>query len=73
MEKNYFRPRDLNCRLALRRQAKARLDMCVALYVRLIENAEAKLQKAFDLRNFDEYAKLRREIDNYRAMLERVK
>ena len=73
MEKNYFRPRDLNCRLALRRQARARLDMCVNFYVRLIENAQAKLQKAFDLRNFDEYAKLRREIDNYRAMLERVK
>ena len=47
--------------------------MCVNFYVRLIENAEAKLQKVFDLRNFDEYAKLRREIDNYRAMLERVK
>ena len=47
--------------------------MCVDLYVRLIENAEAKLQKAFELRNFDEFAKLRREIDNYRAMLERVK
>ena len=73
MEKDYFRPRDLNCLLALRRQARARLDMCVDLYLRLIENAEAKLQKAFELRNFDEYAKLRREIDNYRAMLERVK
>ena len=73
MEKNYFRPRDLNCRLALRRQARARLDMCVNFYVRLIEDAQAKLQKAFDLRNFDEFAKLRREIDNYRAMLERVK
>ena len=73
MEKDYFRPKDLNCRLALRRQARARLDMCVDLYVRLIENAQAKLQKAFDLRSFDEVAKLRREIDNYRAMLERVK
>ncbi len=73
MEKDYFRPRDLNCLLALRRQARARLDMCVDLYVRLIENAEAKLQKAFELRSFDEVAKLRREIDNYRAMLERVK
>ena len=73
MEKDYFRPRDLNCRLALRRQARARLDMCVDFYVRLIEDAQAKLQKAFDLRSFDEVAKLRREIDNYRAMLERVK
>ena len=73
MEKNYFRPRNLNCRLALRRQARARLDMCVDFYVRLIEDAQAKLQKAFDLRSFDEVAKLRREIDNYRAMLERVK
>ena len=73
MEKDYFRPRDLNCRLALRRQARARLDMWVDFYVRLIEDAEAKLQKAFDLRDFDEFAKLRREIDNYRAMLERVK
>ena len=73
MEKDYFRPRDLNCLLALRRQARARLDMWVDFYVRLIEDAEAKLQKAFELRNFDEFAKLRREIDNYRAMLERVK
>ena len=73
MEKDYLRPRDLNCRLALRRQARARLDMWVDFYVRLIENAEAKLQKAFELRNFDEFAKIRREIDNYRAMLERVK
>ena len=73
MEKDYFRPRDLNCRLALRRQARARLDMWVDFYVRLIEDAEAKLQKAFELRSFDEYAKIRREIDNYRAMLERVK
>ena len=73
MEKNYFHPRDLNCQLALRRQARARLDMCVDFYVRLIEDAQAKLQKAFDLRSFDEVAKLRREIDNYRAMLERVK
>ena len=73
MEKNYFRPRDLNCRLALRRQAKVRLDMWVDFYMRLIEDAQAKLQKAFDLRSFDEVAKLRREIDNYRAMLERVK
>ena len=73
MEKDYFRPRDLNCRLALRRQARARLDMWVDFYVRLIENAEAKLQKAFELRSFDEVAKLRREIDNYRAILERVK
>ena len=73
MEKDYFRPRDLNCRLALRRQAKARLDMWVDFYVRLIEDAEAKLQKAFELRSFNEVAKLRREIDNYRAMLERVK
>ena len=73
MEKDYFRPRDLNCRLALRRQARARLDMCVEFYVRLIEDAQAKLQKAFELRSFDEVAKLRREIDNYRAMLERVK
>ena len=73
MEKDYFRPRDLNCQLALRRQARARLDMWVDFYVRLIEDAEAKLQKAFELRNFDEFAKLRREIDNYRAMLERVK
>ncbi len=73
MEKDYFRPRDLNCRLALRRQARARLDMWVDFYVRLIEDAEAKLQKAFELRNFDEFAKIRREIDNYRAMLERVK
>lgn len=47
--------------------------MCIDLYVRLIEDAEAKLQKAFELRSFDEVAKLRREIDNYRAMLERVK
>ena len=47
--------------------------MCVDLYVRLIEIAEAKLQKAFELRSFDEVAKLRREIDNYRAMLERLK
>ena len=73
MEKDYFRPRDLNCLLALRRQARARLDMWVDFYVRLIEDAEAKLQKAFELRNFDEFAKIRREIDNYRAMLERVK
>ena len=73
MEKDYFRSRDLNCRLALRRQARARLDMWVDFYVRLIEDAEAKLQKAFELRSFDEVAKLRREIDNYRAMLERVK
>ena len=73
MEKNYFRPRNLNCRLALRRQARARLDMCVDFYVRLIEDAQAKLQKAFDLRSFDEVEKLRREIDNYRAILERVK
>ena len=73
MEKDYFRPRNLNCRLALRRQARARLDMCVDFYVRLIEDAQAKLQKAFDLRSFDEVAKLRREIDNYRAILERVK
>ena len=73
MEKDYFRPRDLNCRLALRRQARARLDMWVDFYVRLIEDAEAKKQKAFELRSFDEVEKLRREIDNYRAMLERVK
>lgn len=73
MEKDYSRPRDLNCRLALRRQARARLDMWVDFYMRLIEDAQAKLQKAFDLRSFDEVAKLRREIDNYRAMLERVK
>ena len=73
MEKDYFRSRELNCRLALRRQARARLDMWVEFYVRLIEDAQAKLQKAFELRNFDEVAKLRREIDNYRAMLERVK
>ena len=73
MEKDYFRSRDLNCRLALRRQARARLDMWVDFYVRLIEDAEAKLQKAFELRSFNEVAKLRREIDNYRAMLERVK
>ena len=73
MQKDYFRPRDLNCRLALRQQARARLDMCVDFYVRLIEDAQAKLQKAFELRSFDEVAKLRREIDNYRAMLERVK
>ena len=73
MEKDYFRPRDLNCPLALRRQARARLDMWVDFYVRVIEDAEAKLQKAFELRSFDEVAKLRREIDNYRAMLERVK
>ena len=73
MEKDYFRPRDLNCRLALRRQARARLDMWVDFYVRLIEDAEAKLQKAFELRSFNEVAKLRREIDNYRAMMERVK
>ena len=73
MEKDYFRPRDLNCLLALRRQARARLDMWVDFYVRLIEDAEAKLQKAFELRSFNEVAKLRREIDNYRAMLERVK
>ena len=73
MEKDYFRPRDLNCRLALRRQARARLDMWVDFYVRLIEDAEAKLQKAFELRSFNEVAKLRREIDNYRAMLERAK
>ena len=33
--------------------------MCVAFYVRLIEDAEAKLQKAFELRSFDEVAKLR--------------
>ena len=73
MEKDYFRPRDLNCRLALRRQARARLDMWVDFYMRLIEDAEAKLQKAFEMRSFNEFAKLRREIDNYRAMLERVK
>ncbi len=73
MEKDYFRPRDLNCRLALRRQARARLNMWVDFYVRLIENAEAKAQKAFEMRSFDEFSKLRREIDNYRAMLERVK
>ena len=72
-EKDYFRPRELNCQLALRRQTRARFGMWVDFYVRLIENAEAKLQKAFELRNFNEYAKLRREIDNYRAMLERVK
>ena len=47
--------------------------MCVDFYVRLIEDAEAKYQKAFELRSFDEVAKLRREIDNYRAMMERVK
>ena len=64
---------DVNCRLALRRQARARLDMCEDLYLRLIENAEAKAQKAFEMRSFDEFSKLRREIDNYRAMLERVK
>ena len=73
MEKDYFRPRDLNCRLALRHQARARLDMCVEFYLRLIEDAEAKKQKAFELRSFNEVEKLRREIDNYRAMLERVK
>ena len=73
MEKDYFRPRDLNCLLALRRQARARLDMWVDFYMRLIEDAQAKLQKAFEVRSFDEVAKLRREIDNYRAMLERVK
>ena len=73
MEKDYFRPRDLNCRLALRRQARARLDMWVDFYVRLIEDAEAKKHKAFELRSFNEVEKLRREIDNYRAMLERVK
>ena len=73
MEKDYFRSRDLNCRLALRRQARARLDMWVDFYVRLIEDAEAKLQKAFELRSFNEVEKLRREIDNYRAMMERVK
>ena len=73
MEKDCFRPRDLNCRWALRRQARARLDMWVDYYVRLIEDAEAKLQKAFEMRSFDEFAKIRREIDNYRAMLERVK
>ena len=73
MEKDYFRPRDLNCRLALRRQARARLDMWVDFYVRLIEDAEAKKQKAFELRSFNEVEKLRREIDNYRAMMERVK
>ena len=73
MKKDYFRPKDLNCQLALRRQARARLNMWVDFYVRLIEDAQAKLQKAFDLRSFDEVAKLRREIDNYRAMLERVK
>ena len=72
-EKDYFRPRGLNCRVALRRQARARLDMWVDFYVRLIEDAEAKLQKAFEVRSFDEVAKLRREIDNYRAMLERLK
>ena len=53
--------------------AKARLDMWVDFYARMIEDAEAKLQKAFELRSFNEVAKLRREIDNYRAMLERVK
>ena len=63
----------INCLWVLRRQARARLDMCVDFYVRLIEDAEAKLQKAFELRSFNEVAKLRREIDNYRAMLERVK
>ena len=47
--------------------------MWVDFYVRLIEDAQAKLQKAFELRSFDEFAKIRREIDNYRAMLERVK
>ena len=47
--------------------------MWVDFYVRLIEDAEAKLQKAFELRSFNEVAKLRREIDNYRAMLEREK
>lgn len=47
--------------------------MWVDFYVRLIEDAEAKKQKAFELRSFDEVAKLRREIDNYRAMLERAK
>ena len=73
MERDCFRLRGLNCRLALRRQARARLDMWVDFYVRLIEDAEAKLQKAFELRSFNEVAKLRREIDNYRAMLERVK
>ena len=73
MKKDYFRPRDLNCRVVLRRQVRTRLDMCVNLYVRLIEDAEARLQKAFELRSFDEFAKIRREIDNYRAMLERVK
>ena len=63
----------INCLWVLRRQARARLDMWVDFYVRLIEDAEAKLQKAFELRSFDEVAKLRREIDNYRAMLERAK
>ena len=63
----------INCLWVLRRQARARLDMWVDFYVRLIEDAEAKLQKAFEMRSFDEVAKLRREIDNYRAMLERVK
>ena len=47
--------------------------MWVDFYMRLSEDAEAKLQKAFELRSFNEFAKLRREIDNYRAMLERVK
>ena len=47
--------------------------MWVDFYVRLIEDAEAKYQKAFEMRSFDEVAKLRREIDNYRAMLERAK
>lgn len=47
--------------------------MWVDFYARMIEDAEAKLQKAFELRSFSEVAKLRREIDNYRAMLERVK
>ena len=72
-KKDYFRPKELNCRLALRRQARARFGMWADFYVLLIEDAEAKLQKAFELRSFDEVAKLRREIDNYRAMLERVK
>ena len=47
--------------------------MWVDFYARMIEDAEAKAQKAFEMRSFDEFSKLRREIDNYRAMLERVK
>lgn len=71
--KGLFPSKRLKLSVGIAASSKSEVGMWVDFYVRLIEDAEAKLQKAFELRNFDEFAKLRREIDNYRAMLERVK